>query len=505
MTEHIKMPAVAPLVRYTGDGDRAAFPYPFPVFASEDMAVFFNGARQYAGFDVQDAGETSGGAVVFDTAPGEGVIVTLMRRIPLERVTDFIEGGEFAAQAINNELDYLTAGIQQVDRDLSPMLRYGDHETPGNVTLPDRMIRANRALGFDGDGNPVAVPLTGSMAMPDFTATGAGAQTRTSHDKFSDMVSAKDFGASGDGLTDDTLAIQQALAAHASVFLPAGTYLISGTITVSERQALFGAGQRSVLKTINNTFAAVHLNADYATLSNFRIDGGSVGIKLAALAPRPCVQNSISDIVIFGANTGVLLDGGNDTNFPCYWNNFTCVLVAQPSVHGFHLTRSGAGDTPNANKFHACRAYSLGADIMGAGFYIEHGSFNNALIDCEANVKGTAQGCFILGAGSNKTLLINPYAESNNEVPNIKLEAGSVETAILNLLSASDGAAIFDLSGGEYTALNAGFPFKNRLQKTTCTDTRGFSDTTPNSSIPAGRSHSTSPIPCTSSPPSAGR
>lgn len=185
---------------------------------------------------------------------------------------------------------------------------------------------------------------------------------------------------------------------------------------------------------------------------------------------RPVVQTSVCDVTITAPNIGVQLDGYTDTNKPCYWNNFDRVLVEQPAVHGFHLFRSGAGDTPNANKFHACRAYSLGAPMSGAGFYIEEGRFNNALIDCEANVDGTAQGCFIIGAGCDKTLLINPYAESFNQVPNIKLEAGSIETSIINLLSVSDGAAIFDLSGGEYTAYNAGFPHKNRLQRTTCTD-----------------------------------
>jgi hypothetical protein len=146
------------------------------------------------------------------------------------------------------------------------------------------------------------------------------------------------------------------------------------------------------------------------------------------------------------------------------------VLVEMPATHGIHLTKSGAGDTPNANKFHACRVYSHGSDISGAGFYVEYGAFNNSFVDCEANMKGTAQGCFIIGANSNKTLLVNPFAESNNEVPNIKLEDGSIETSIINLLSASNGAAIWDLSGGEYTAYNAGFPHKNRLQRTTCTD-----------------------------------
>ncbi|MCB1530916.1 MAG: hypothetical protein H6853_04835 [Rhodospirillales bacterium] len=468
-TEHIKMPAVAPLVRYVANGTQTVFDYPFPVFSGGDLKVYFDGASQTSGFDVSGAGETSGGSVTFDSAPASGIVITLKRILPLERVTDFLEGGDFSAAAINNELDYLTASLQQLDRSLSPMLRYGDHETPGNVEMPDRSLRANKALGFDGNGDPVAVSLEGAMAAPDFTASGTGAVTRTSHDKFSDSISVKDFGAAGDGLSDDTLAIQKALTAYDSVYLPEGTYFITGPITVGERQSLTGAGSTSVLKCQDNSFNAIEVPADYARISNLRIENGDVGIKLFG-RDRPCVQVSVSGVTIVTPNTGVQLDGYTDVNKPCYWNSFINVLVERPAVNGFHLTKSGAGDTPNANKFYNCRVYSLGADITGAGFYVEHGSFNNSLIDCEANVKGTAQGCFIIGAGSNKTLLINPYAESDNLVPNVKLESGSVETAVYNLLSASDGAAIWDLSGGAYTAFNAGYPDKNHLQKTSVVD-----------------------------------
>lgn len=469
MTDHIKMPSVSPLVRYVANGTQTTFQYSFPIFASEDLVVYFDGAQQFNGFDVSDAGKTGGGVIEFDSPPSNGTVLTLERRLPLERVTDFIEGGDFSAQAINNELDYITGSLQQINRDLSPMLRYGDHEVPGNVDMPSRNTRANKALGFDGNGDPIAVSLAGAMASPDYTTSAMGAVTRTNNDKLSDFVSIKDFGAKGDSLTDDTLAIQQALTAYDSVYIPEGRYLISGTITMKARQTLKGAGQTSVLECQDKSFNAIEVVEDHATLANFRIEKGDVGIKLYG-RDRPVVQTSVTDITIVQSNTGVQLDGYNDTNKPCYWNNFDRVLVEQPAVNGFHLVRTGAGDTPNANKFHACRAYSLGADITGAGFYIEQGQFNNSFIDCEANVKGTAQGCFIIGAESNKTLLINPYAESFNQVPNIKLENGSIETAIYNLLSVSDGAAIWDLSGGEYTAYNAGFPFKNRLQKTTVTD-----------------------------------
>lgn len=469
MPDHIKMPAVTPIVRVLANGSQTIFSYPFPIFASEDLSVYLNGAKQISGFTIAGAGNTSGGTVTFSTAPAANAVITLAREIPIERLTDFIEGGDFSAQAINTELDYLVASVQQVERQNDLMLKYGDHETPGETELPSRSVRANKALGFNADGDPVAVSLAGSMAAPNFTATGTGAVTRTSNDKFLDMVSVKDFGAVGNGLVNDTIAIQNALAAHDTVYLPPGEYLINATISLSSRKTLIGAGQSSVIACQSNTFNAIEIPGEFTTIQNLRIEGGNVAVKLFG-SIAPCVQNTMVDVQIFAPNIGIQLDGYNDTNKPCYWNNFERVLIEQPAMHGIHLTKSGTGDTPNANKFHACRVYSHGSDISGAGFYVEHGAFNNSFIDCEANVKGTAQGCFIIGANSNKTLLVNPFAESNNLVPNIKLENGSVETSIVNLLSASDGSAIWDLSGGQYTAYNAGFPHKNRLQRTTCTD-----------------------------------
>lgn len=74
------------------------------------------------------------------------------------------------------------------------------------------------------------------------------------------------------------------------------------------------------------------------------------------------------------------------------------------------------------------------------------------------------------GGSSDKTLIINLLCESSNSVPNLKLDSGSQETAVLNLTAMSDGSAILDHSGGNYDAVNAGYPDKNRLRKTVVTD-----------------------------------
>jgi hypothetical protein len=83
-----------------------------------------------------------------------------------------------------------------------------------------------------------------------FTATGAGTGTgtallvRTVQNKLQESVSVKDFGAVGNGTTDDTAAIQAAINSGAKrIYLPAGTYRTTATINVISRDlVIYGDG-----------------------------------------------------------------------------------------------------------------------------------------------------------------------------------------------------------------------------------------------------------------------
>ena len=459
------MPRGTPRVQYVADGVQTTFTYPFPIFASEDLQVFLGAAAQETGFTVSGAGGAAGGTVAFDAAPPAGTALTLRRRIPIERMTDFLESGPLPAGALNREFDVLTAALQQVAGDQERMLRYADTDLPADTILPDRANRAGRLLAFDSTGNPIVRAPVDEEALSTYVPDGSGAVPRPIREKLGDSVSVKDFGAVGDGTVDDTQALQAALGAARAVHVPEGTYRLTGTLSLGYGQTLAGAGQSSILKATNGAADVVHLPDGYATLRDLRLEGGRAGVRLFG-RDGPCVNNALLDLTIWDAAYGLVLDGYAAPDRPCYWNNIARVLVARPSVHGVWLTRSGAGDTVNANRFHWVRVYSLSAPISGDGFFVEHGRYNNAFVDCEANLSGMAGACFRVGAAADKTLIVNLYCETLGGVPNVVLEEGSVETAIVNLFSASAGPAILDRSGGRYTAVNAGYPEKNRLDHT---------------------------------------
>jgi len=76
-----------------------------------------------------------------------------------------------------------------------------------------------------------------------FIQAGTGAVQRTVESKLQDVVSVKDFGAVGDGTTDDTSAITNALGALAVgqvLYFPPGTYKIISDITITKPVGIRG-------------------------------------------------------------------------------------------------------------------------------------------------------------------------------------------------------------------------------------------------------------------------
>lgn len=147
-------------------------------------------------------------------------------------------------------------------------------------------------------------------------ASGAltGAIGKTVHQKLQESVSVKDFGATGDGTTDDTTAIQAAVNASQAVFFPVGTYKITAQITITKSTAfaMYGDGiGNSILLWTNATggFAITMANnTDSVTIDGLTLYTSYVGGGTALSILYPVVASSlfvgarVSNIEMRGSN-----------------------------------------------------------------------------------------------------------------------------------------------------------------------------------------------------------
>lgn len=158
MSDSIVIGDVRPRIQVVADGIQTEFTYPFPIFKETDLEVYLDENLQTSGYSVLGSGESAGGQVIFELAPLSGIIITLRRRLIIERTSDFAEGGAFHASVINQELDYLVAVTQQNAQDLDRALILDPTDDGVSLSLPTKTDRANGTLAFDGDGVPIAGP-----------------------------------------------------------------------------------------------------------------------------------------------------------------------------------------------------------------------------------------------------------------------------------------------------------------------------------------------------------
>jgi hypothetical protein len=90
--------------------------------------------------------------------------------------------------------------------------------------------------------------LIPNFSLKNGTNVPTGAINRAINLKLQEVVSVKDFGAVGDGVTDDTAAIQAALNSATALFFPTGNYFITSTLTLPYKEfIMYGEGRQSLI------------------------------------------------------------------------------------------------------------------------------------------------------------------------------------------------------------------------------------------------------------------
>ncbi len=162
-----------------------------------------------------------------------------------------------------------------------------------------------------------------------FIQTGTGAVQRTVEGKLQDTVSVKDFGAVGDGVADDTAAIQAAINTGKNVFVPSGNYLIStGLSFTANNQSLTGEGFAAInvatgTPTSNTNMSQIFTNSAITMLSmgNFKgtqlknifFNGRGIatnGVSIAPSSTPPLIFNVVVESVFINDVVNTALDTG---------------------------------------------------------------------------------------------------------------------------------------------------------------------------------------------------
>lgn len=230
-----------------------------------------------------------------------------------------------------------------------------------------------------------------------FLQAGTGAVARTVQSKLRDVVSVLDFGAVGDGVADDTAAIQAAInavgAAGGAVHIPSGSYLISSTITVvnygvsliGESSSALWDGATNVNSAGSKLIKSSSLNAPAIQVGTFTGAAGKFVMK---------------DIAVIGqagnGDDGVYLSNAQS----CVFSN---VCVASVGGNGFRIGNKPGSDC-NVNGWQLLNCTSQKNGQNGVLIYDESTSVSVSGPNANA---GTATGLQVAGNTQDGLKIVN--------------------------------------------------------------------------------------------------
>jgi hypothetical protein len=139
-------------------------------------------------------------------------------------------------QVATNSLSVFVDGVNQY----GPGAQYAYTETSSTSVTFTNGLHVGAVVKFTTTQQQGAGAVDASQVT--YNPAGTGAVATNVQAKLRQYVSVMDFGAIGDGVANDTTAIQAALTAHKNVHFPAGTYKITSALILDNNHCLLGDG-----------------------------------------------------------------------------------------------------------------------------------------------------------------------------------------------------------------------------------------------------------------------
>lgn len=271
--------------------------------------------------------------------------------------------------------------------------------------------------------NTTAVTL-GSTALTFAAITGSGTGGSV-------YLNVRDYGAVGDGTTDDTAEIQAAIDAAITgetVFFPTGTYKITAPLTVDHTVRLLGAGadpnwynSASVIHmtTASTTAISVTTFENDIAVENLTIQGPGSASSGAGIYSSSSVR--IRGVRVNGFYDGIYIDDSLGTPPSSAFYNHIDRAWCQDNDHAGILLHSNTNNTSITETYSALNAYGLLVDGGGYGLRVVNSSFEvNSTAGISIDGDGLSQstsavvisGCYFeqlaSGGSASADILIGP-------------------------------------------------------------------------------------------------
>jgi hypothetical protein len=346
---------------------------------------------------------------------------------------------EVSRDAIDNRL---YPGSYAEDPTLRPdgsACQAGDEYFSSSANLKKRY---NGATWVASDINTANLAASGGSALMGFIQAGTGAVARTMQDKGRESVSIKDFGALGDGIADDGLAIRAALAAHDAVYCPPGNYRYAGAAAVpkSANQRLLGAGPDLTTITLD---AGVQFQsataADRLHVEGITFSGGLGAFQYTDTGVNVSGIKLFSNCVFEGYTRCAVEQ--NHVDSP-YWQFYNCVFDAANSTSTIGVALGG---DPSGSAFNGCAFLRNRIHIKG-----RQGLIGASIINCDFIQ-------FDAGNGTPRAFIwAVPWASNSTfglKVSDSKFGPENQQSTDYRILYADEGAGA--LNGDKFPSLSA--------------------------------------------------
>ena len=262
-------------------------------------------------------------------------------------------------------------------------------------------------------------------------------------------VNVKDYGAVGDGVTDDTVAIQAALDAESVVFVPVGTYITSSPLTVTGVQELRGATKLHATGGSNIYYTGTGNAIENATpgtriwdvslidIKFYTSNASNTGNGIDFTSVNRCI---IKDVWVegfgeYGCKLKSLSDGGLAH---CYIEG----LYSYNCNSGLYV--GGSGNSVSDSAFNNIKVRLMGS--TGYGIYVDAGNARNNFVDCFYKQDGTQPltGAIIVKSGATGVSFLGCGGEVNQSVNEFEIESGASNTSLIGCYAQNRGRIVIN-------------------------------------------------------------